>query len=184
MIFGRCICYVEAHASDHSPPNCLSHREKSRSGISDTVESLTKEFYPVVNAFKRLKILLDLSDDLLKTAANIEFSNSCLEAYSRMVYCPVCGSIDNFQLVGSKKQKYRGCTWFCWNVMRGCMVPNLHLQTNWRKLMIKLSQEGRNLGDEDLLQISDLQCQDPHCTLFLNTEMFVLWNILFLKYLK
>ena len=26
-------------------------------------------------------------------------------------------------------------------------MPNLHLQTNWRKLMIKLSQEGRNLGD-------------------------------------
>ena len=26
-------------------------------------------------------------------------------------------------------------------------MPNLHLQTNWRKLIIKLSQEGRNLGD-------------------------------------
>ena len=100
MIFGRCNCCVEAHDLDHSPPNCLSHREKSRSGISDTVESLKKEFYSVVNAFKRLKILLDLSDDLPKTAANIELSNICLEAYSRMVYCPVCGSIDNRERPG------------------------------------------------------------------------------------
>ena len=53
----------------------------------------------------------------------------------------------------------------------------------WRlELRFWRMEEGRNLGDEDLLQISDLQCQDPHCTLFLNTEMFVLWNILFLKY--
>ena len=55
----------------------------------------------------------------------------------------------------------------------------------WRlELRFWRMEEGRNLGDEDLLQISDLQCQDPHCTLFLNTEMFVLWNILFLKYLE
>ena len=148
---------MDIHSKNHPQYKCFSEKikiekEAHSKKLIKKVENLAKNIKLSMHEFYKLAMYVDILEELIETSIELDLSKSCLEAFTKMVYCKTCGDLDsNYKRSEDSKRiytaKHRSCKNFCFNVMRGCLAPTYHLQSTWQKyhtLLISYRKDGHN----------------------------------------